>query len=245
VVIEEFLTGKELSFIVMSDGQVAIPLSTSQDHKARDAGNKGPNTGGMGAYSPVPFVTADLEKQLMTDIVEPTLKGMREQDRFYVGFLYVGVMLTETGPKVLEFNCRLGDPETQPLLMRLTSDLVLPCLAAIEGDLQACELTWDARTALGVVLASRGYPLNPETGFAIKGLPEKPATSAQDKKICHASTQASDGHMINTGGRVLGATALGETLISAQSKAYELAHTISWEGMFFREDIGGNRTAAD
>lgn len=238
IVIEEFLVGQELSFIVMTDGHFILPLSTSQDHKSRDEGDQGPNTGGMGAYSPVPSATEALQAMIMETVMRPTIEGMKAEGRPYLGFLYAGLMLTSDGPKVLEFNCRLGDPETQPLLMRLASDLVILCLAALDGNLDQCELIWDPRPALGVVLASGGYPFEYEKGHTISGLPEKSAAGGVDVKVFHAGTASADGSIVNAGGRVLCVTALGDTLKDAQAKAYEGVAKISWKDMFYRKDIG-------
>ncbi len=236
VVIEEFLQGEEASFIVMCDGEHVIPLATSQDHKARDNGDRGPNTGGMGAYSPAPVVTPQVHQRIMREVIEPTLAGMKQAKTPYTGFLYAGVMITPDGsPKVLEFNCRLGDPETQPLLMRLQSDLVGLCLAAIEQRLDTMTVEWDSRPALGVVLTAQGYPNDYPTGEAINGLPE---SENADCKVFHAGTALRDGRIVTAGGRVLCVTALGDTVAAAQAKAYAMAKTIHWSHQYYRTDIG-------
>ncbi|EGV16643.1 phosphoribosylamine--glycine ligase [Thiocapsa marina] len=236
VVIEEFLTGEEASFIVMVDGAHILPLATSQDHKARDDGDRGPNTGGMGAYSPAPIVTPEIHDRVMREVIEPTVAGLAAEGIHYVGFLYAGLMIAADGtPKVLEYNCRLGDPETQPLLMRLESDLVELCLAAIEGRLDQVRAAWDPRPALGVVMAAGGYPDSYETGHPISGLN---AGLPSDVKVFQAGTTA-DGTAIRTnGGRVLCVTALGNSVSEAQSRAYQAIENIRWEGCQFRRDIG-------
>jgi phosphoribosylamine--glycine ligase len=236
VVIEEWLTGEEASFIVMIDGEHILPLATSQDHKARDDGDRGPNTGGMGAYSPAPVVTPAVHQRVMREIIEPTVAGLAAEGIRYRGFLYAGLMIGPDGtPKVLEYNCRLGDPETQPLLMRLESDLVELCLAGVEGRLDQARPSWDPRPALGVVMAAGGYPDRYEVGHPIAGL-----TAAQPPgvKVFHAGTRLADGTVLTNGGRVLCVTALGESLAAAQSLAYQAAAGIHWEGAFYRTDIG-------
>ena len=236
VVIEEFLTGEEASFICMVDGEHILPLATSQDHKARDNGDQGPNTGGMGAYSPAPIVTPELHARIMTQIIEPTVRGLAAEGIPYTGFLYAGLMIDAQGnPKVLEYNCRLGDPETQPILLRLRSDLVELCLAALDRRLHEIEITWDERAALGVVLAADGYPGQYAKGAVISGLPE---AEQLEGKIFHAGTQEQEGQVVTAGGRVLCACALGETIQAAQSKAYALANKIHWNGVYYRTDIG-------
>jgi phosphoribosylamine--glycine ligase len=235
IVIEQFLQGEEVSFICMIDGEHILPLVTSQDHKARDDGDQGPNTGGMGAYSPVPIVTPDIHARIMTKVIEPTVRGIATEGHPYTGFLYAGLMIDAQGnPKVLEYNCRLGDPEAQPLLMRLRSDLVELCLAAIEKRLPT-KAEWDSRAALGVVLASKGYPEEYAKGFVIQGLP---AAEQLEGKIFHAGTLEADGQIITAGGRVLSACALGKTIYEAKTKAYALLKPVFWEGMFYRHDIG-------
>jgi phosphoribosylamine--glycine ligase len=236
VVIEEFMQGEEASFIVMSDGKNILPLASSQDHKARDEGDTGPNTGGMGAYSPAPVVTEEMHNRIMQEVIEPTIRGMAEEGREYVGFLYAGVMITKDGtPRVLEFNCRFGDPETQPILMRLKSDLVELCQAALDRKLNEVTADWDERAALGVVLASAGYPASASKGNLISGLDNDfPAGT----KVFHAGTAQQDSAVVTAGGRVLCVTALGETVSQAQESAYQAVAKISWDGMFYRKDIG-------
>ena len=236
VVIEEFMQGEEASFIVISDGENILPLASSQDHKARDEGDTGPNTGGMGAYSPAPVVTDEMHDRIMQEVIEPTIRGMAEEGREYVGFLYAGIMITAEGtPKVLEFNCRFGDPETQPILMRLESDLVELCQAALAGKLNEVTADWDDRAALGVVLASAGYPASASKGDQISGLDNDfPAGT----KVFHAGTARQDNDVVTVGGRVLCVTALGETVLQAQESAYQAVAKINWDGMFYRKDIG-------
>ena len=236
VVIEEFLQGEEASFIVMSDGKNILPLASSQDHKARDEGDQGPNTGGMGAYSPAPVVTNEMHDRIMHEVIEPTIKGMAEEGRQYVGFLYAGIMITADGKlKVLEFNCRLGDPETQPIMMRLKSDLVELCMASLHGKLNEMTVEWDKRVALGVVLASRGYPGNARKGDVISGLnSDFPAKT----KVFHAGTKYDGENIVTNGGRVVCVTSLGESVQAAQELAYRAVDNITWEGVFFRKDIG-------
>jgi phosphoribosylamine--glycine ligase len=235
VVIEEFLNGEEASFIVMADGKHILPMASSQDHKAANEGDTGPNTGGMGAYSPAPVVDEDMHKKIMAQIIEPTIAGMRADGTPYTGFLYAGVMIDSAGnPRVLEFNCRFGDPETQPIMMRLQSDLVAHCLAALEGKLDEEEARWDKRAAVGVVLAAGGYPDAYETGDVIEGLPTE---EDADTKVFHAGTAEKDGHIVTAGGRVLCVTALGNSVTEAQHKAYALVDRISWKNMQYRKDI--------
>ncbi len=236
VVIEEFLTGEEASFIVIADGKNILPMATSQDHKARDNGDKGPNTGGMGAYSPAPVVTQDIYDQVMEQVIIPTVEGMAAEGNPFTGFLYAGLMIDEDGnSKVLEYNVRFGDPETQPIMMRLQSDLVSLCNAAIDQQLDQIETKWDPRPSLGVVLAAGGYPESYEKGDPISGLPEE---SANDQKVFHAGTAESNGEVVTAGGRVLCACALGESVSDAQQKAYSLASQIKWNGIYYRTDIG-------
>ncbi|MBS3955540.1 MAG: phosphoribosylamine--glycine ligase [Methylomicrobium sp.] len=236
VVIEEFLAGEEASFIVIADGRYALPMATSQDHKARDNGDQGPNTGGMGAYSPAPVVTDAIHKRVMEEVIAPTLKGMAADGNTYTGFLYAGLMISPDGNiKVLEFNCRFGDPETQPIMMRLNSDLVTLCEAALAGNLDTMETEWDERPALGVVLAAGGYPDQYQKGDVISGLPD---SEDADCKVFHAGTLLQDGEVITNGGRVLCACALGDTVKAAQEKAYALAQKIHWDAMYYRTDIG-------
>ena len=243
VVIEEFLYGEEASFICMVDGKNILPMASSQDHKARDNGDKGPNTGGMGAYSPAPVVTAEMHQRIVQLVIEPTVKGMAEEGNPFTGFLYAGVMINDEGiPKVLEYNVRFGDPETQPIMMRLQSDLVQHCLDAIDGKLDNAEAQWDSRTALGVVLAAGGYPDSYNKGDIIHGLDN---TETDTTKIFHAGTAEKDGNIVTNGGRVLCAVALGDSVSEAQQKAYELANKVSWNNMYFRTDIGYRAVARE
>ncbi|HEC06903.1 MAG TPA: phosphoribosylamine--glycine ligase [Thiolapillus brandeum] len=235
VVIEEFLNGEEASFIVMADGKHVLPMASSQDHKAANEGDTGPNTGGMGAYSPAPVVTEEMHQRIMAQIIEPTIAGMSADGTPYTGFLYAGVMIDAEGnPRVLEFNCRFGDPETQPIMMRMQSDLVAHCLAALEGELDGEEARWSKQAAVGVVLAAGGYPDAYETGDIIEGLPEE---ETADTKVFHAGTAEKDGHIVTAGGRVLCVTALGDSVTEAQQKAYALVDRISWKNMQYRKDI--------
>lgn len=243
VVIEEFLQGEEASFIVMSDGIHVLPLASSQDHKARDEGDRGPNTGGMGAYSPAPVVTPAVHDRILTEVIEPAVNGMREEGRTYTGFLYAGVMILADGSiRVLEFNCRFGDPETQPVMMRLRGDLAALCLAALEGRLDRSRAAWDPRPALGVVMASRGYPAGSSKGDVIQGLEN---LDADDVKVFHAGTAERDDQIVTNGGRVLCVTALGSNVTDAQRRAYEAAKKIQCPGMFFRGDIGYRAVARE
>jgi phosphoribosylamine--glycine ligase len=236
VVIEEFLQGEEASFIVIADGKYALPMATSQDHKARDNGDKGPNTGGMGAYSPAPVVTPEIHQRIMEKVIGPTLKGMAEDGYAYTGFLYAGLMIAPDGSiKVLEYNCRFGDPETQPIMLQLKSDLVELCEAALAGKLDRTSCDWDDRAALGVVLAAGGYPDTYQTGAVISGLP---AEDGEDSKVFHAGTTQAGAEIVTSGGRVLCACALGSDISQAQAKAYELANKIHWHNIYYRTDIG-------
>jgi len=236
VVVEEFLTGEEASFIVIARGQEVLPLATSQDHKRRDVGDAGPNTGGMGAYSPAPVVTEATHALIMDRIIRPTLAGMAADGHDFTGFLYAGVMLTDSGPRVLEFNVRFGDPETQPVLMRLRSDLVETLLRTLAGDLPELTLDWDDRIALGIVLAAGGYPESYDRGHPIIGLDQ---VTAAPTKVFHAGTRLDErGRVVTSGGRVLCMTALGETVASARQHALDGLRTIHFEGSFFRDDIG-------
>jgi phosphoribosylamine--glycine ligase len=236
VVVEEFLTGEEASFIVIAHGQRVLPLATSQDHKRRDVGDSGPNTGGMGAYSPAPVVNDAIHAEIMDRIIHPTLAGMAADGNDFTGFLYAGVMLTEAGPRVLEFNVRFGDPETQPILMRLKSDLVDTLLRTLAGDLPGLVLDWDERVALGIVLAAGGYPERYAKGAPISGLEQEPAGPT---KVFHAGTRLDEsGQVVTSGGRVLCVTALGETVEAARACALEGLKPIHFEGCFFRNDIG-------
>ncbi|WP_029685816.1 phosphoribosylamine--glycine ligase [Tatumella saanichensis] len=236
IVIEEFLDGEEASFIVMSDGVNVLPMATSQDHKRVGDGDTGPNTGGMGAYSPAPVVTDEVHQRVMDQVIWPTIRGMAAEGNVYTGFLYAGLMIDKAGqPKVIEFNCRFGDPETQPIMMRMQSDLVELCLAACEGRLDQQESHWDPRPALGVVLAAGGYPADYRKGDVINGLED---AAALDGKVFHAGTTLSGEDVVTNGGRVLCATGLGSDVAAAQKQAYQLAKAISWDGMFCRSDIG-------
>lgn len=235
VVIEEFLDGEEASFIVMVDGKNVLPFATSQDHKRVGDGDSGPNTGGMGAYSPAPVVTADIHQRIMDEVIYPTVNGMADEGHPYSGFLYAGLMIMSDGtPKVIEYNCRFGDPETQPIMMRLQSDLVELCLQATEQKLDIADIVFDQRAAVGVVLAAGGYPASYAKGIPIKGLDD---SAKLDGKVFHAGTTMQNDDIVTSGGRVLCATALGNTVTEAQASAYALAKTISWEGMFYRNDI--------
>ena len=236
VVIEEFLQGEEASFIVIADGKHALPMATSQDHKARDNGDMGPNTGGMGAYSPAPVVTPEIHHRVMEEVIKPTLQGMSDDGIPYTGFLYAGLMITADGTsKVLEYNCRFGDPETQPIMMRLKSDLIELCEAALNEELDSTSSEWDEHSAVGVVLASGGYPDAHQKGYVISGLPieEQP-----DTKVFHAGTKTNGGEIVTSGGRVLCACALGESIKEAQNKAYHLTNSIHWKNVYYRTDIG-------
>jgi len=236
VVIEEFMEGEEASFIVMADGRNGLPLATSQDHKRLKDGDQGPNTGGMGAYSPAPVVTPDVHARVMREIINPTLAGMTADGLPYTGFLYAGLMIDGDGrPRVVEFNCRMGDPETQPIMMRLKTDLADLIEAAIAGKLDHTEAEWDRRFALGVVLAAAGYPDSPRKGDAITGLP---ANELEDVHVFHAGTADEDGQVVTAGGRVLCVTALGDNVRTAQKRAYEIADMIQFEGRQYRRDIG-------
>ncbi|MGN1394165.1 MAG: phosphoribosylamine--glycine ligase [Succinivibrionaceae bacterium] len=235
VVIEEFLTGEEASFIVMVDGDNVVPMATSQDHKRVGDGDTGPNTGGMGAYSPAPVVTDEVFKKVMEQVITPTVQGMKAEGNPYVGFLYAGLMIDTNGnPKVIEYNCRFGDPETQPIMLRMESDLADLCLKAVSGKLKGEVAHYTKQAAVGVVLAAQNYPASPKKGDEIFGLDK---TCHEGTKIFHAGTIEKDGKILTNGGRVLCATALGNTVLEAQQKAYELAKNISWDGMFFRNDI--------
>jgi phosphoribosylamine--glycine ligase len=236
IVVEEFLHGEEASFIVVAHDQQVIALASSQDHKRRDDGDHGPNTGGMGAYSPAPVVTAAIHERAMREVILPTLRGLREDGNPYTGFLYAGLMIAADGtPNVLEFNCRLGDPETQPIMMRLTSDLTELCEAAIEGTLNRVRPAWDSRAALGVVMAAGGYPDSYRKGDVISGLE---AAARLPGKVFHAGTSISDGSVRTNGGRVLCAVGLGDDVGAAQRQAYDLVHAIHWNLVQYRRDIG-------
>ncbi|MBO9480144.1 MULTISPECIES: phosphoribosylamine--glycine ligase [Gammaproteobacteria] len=241
VVIEEFLTGEEASFIVMVDGKNILPLATSQDHKARDNGDKGPNTGGMGAYSPAPVVTQAIHDRAMKEVIIPTVQGMASEGMPYRGFLYAGLMIDTDGtPKVLEYNCRFGDPETQPILMRLKSSLVELCLAGTRGELDQADIEWDSRTALGVVMAAGGYPEAYHKGDEITGI-----DNISNAKVFQAGTRVEEGKTLTNGGRVLCVTALGKTVKEAQQQAYNAVTTIDWKDVYYRTDIGHRAIARE
>ncbi len=237
VVIEEFLDGEEASFIVMVDGEHVLPMATSQDHKRVGDGDSGPNTGGMGAYSPAPVVTAEVHQRVMDEVIYPTVRGMAAEGNVYTGFLYAGLMIDKAGkPKVIEFNCRFGDPETQPIMCRLESSLVLLVEAALAKALNKVEATWDPRPTVGVVLAAGGYPGDYAKGDVIEGLDE---AAKLDGKVFHAGTALNaEGQVVTAGGRVLCATAIGRSVSEAQQQAYRLAEKIRWNGYFYRKDIG-------
>jgi phosphoribosylamine--glycine ligase len=235
VVIEEFLDGEEASFIVMVDGKNVVPMASSQDHKRVGDNDTGPNTGGMGAYSPAPVVTAEIHQRALDEVIYPTVRGMAAEGNDYTGFLYAGLMIMADGtPKVIEYNCRFGDPETQPILLRMKSDIVELCEAALDGQLEGKTTEWDERCAVGVVLAAGGYPDDYSKGHVISGLPTE---EVEGEKVFHAGTSLQDGQIVTSGGRVLCATALGNSVTEAQQRAYALARKISWDGVFFRNDI--------
>jgi len=243
IVVEEFLQGEEASIIAMVDGRNILSFATSQDHKARDDGDKGPNTGGMGAYSPAPVVTAQVRRRIMEQIMQPTVAGLAADGMPYTGFLYAGVMIDQAGnPRVLEFNCRFGDPETQPIMMRMRSDLVELCLAALDGRLDQYEIQFDPRPSLGVVMAAGGYPASYRKGDQISGLHP---TDESLCKVFHAGTRLQDNKVVTDGGRVLCAVALGENVTEAQANAYRLVADISWDGAYYRKDIGYRAVARE
>lgn len=243
VVIEEFLDGEEASFIVMADGEHVLSMATSQDHKRIGDGDTGPNTGGMGAYSPAPVVTPEVYQRIMDEVILPTVRGMAAENTPYTGFLYAGLMIMPDGtPKVIEYNCRFGDPETQPIMLRMRSDLVAHCMAALEGRLDRETAEWDPRASLGVVLAADGYPGEYLTGTPITGLPEG---ESEGEKAFHAGTVLREGQVVTAGGRVLCATALGDTVGEAQQRAYQLANQIQWDGVYYRSDIGYRAVARE
>ncbi|OIO82044.1 MAG: phosphoribosylamine--glycine ligase [Gallionellaceae bacterium CG1_02_56_997] len=236
VVIEEFLAGEEASFIVMVDGKNVLPLATSQDHKRLLDADLGPNTGGMGAYSPAPVVTPEVYARALREVIQPTVQGMEQEGHTYTGFLYAGLMISPDGSiKVLEFNCRMGDPETQPIMLRLKTDLLMLVEHAVNGTLDKVEVEWDRRCALGVVMAAANYPDTPSTGDVITGLPGK---GVDDVHVFHAGTQLVDGKVVTSGGRVLCVTALGDSVRMAQRRAYQVADGISFDGCQMRRDIG-------
>jgi phosphoribosylamine--glycine ligase len=240
VVIEEFLEGEEASYIVVSDGSRAFPMASSQDHKRRDEGDMGPNTGGMGAYSPAPVVTPEVEQRILREVIEPTLRGMAAEGAPFIGFLYAGLMIDRHGaPKVIEFNVRFGDPETQPIMLRLKSDLLELLEAALDGRLDRVQAEWDPRPALGVVIAAGGYPGKVKSGDVISGLDAKAVAGDRDVKVFHAGTRLdANGNVVTAGGRVLAACALGDDLAQARDRAYTAARAIRFDGAFFRRDIG-------
>ena len=243
VVVEEFLTGEEASFIVMADGEHILPLATSQDHKARDEGDLGPNTGGMGAYSPAPVITDELHKTAMETVIRPTIRGMAEQGMPFTGFLYAGLMVSPGGEtKVLEFNVRFGDPETQPIMMRLQSDLADLCLAAVNGKLHEVDAKWDPRPALGVVMAAGGYPAAYSKGHVISGLDNANRTGA---RVFHAGTDLLDDQVVTSGGRVLCVCAMADNILDAATAAYTGCDKIHWDGAFYRRDIGHRAIARE
>ena len=236
IVVEEFIEGEEASFICMVDGEHVLPLASSQDHKARDEGDTGPNTGGMGAYSPAPIVDESMHEKILAQVIHPVVQGFAKQGTPFVGFLYAGLMIDKNrNPYVLEYNCRFGDPETQPILMRMQSDFAELCLAGVNKQLHQHTIEWDNRAALGVVLAAGGYPENYQKGDTIEGLDNQDTAT---QKVFHAGTKLQDGHVVTNGGRVLCATALGDDIASAQQDAYALVNNISWPNMFYRKDIG-------
>ena len=243
IVVEEFLDGEEASFIVITDGETILPLATSQDHKARDEGDTGPNTGGMGAYSPAPVVTPEIEARIMNMVIRPTLNGMKADGHPYLGFLYAGLMIMPDGmPRVIEYNCRMGDPETQPILARLKSDLVDICLSALEGDLRERTAVWDTRAALGVVMAAGGYPGSYAKGKVISGLEH---ADSNTQKVFHAGTAIDGDDVTTAGGRVLCVVGLGESVASAAQDAYAAVDKIQWEDVYFRRDIGHRAIARE
>jgi len=242
VVIEEFLTGEEASIIVIADGKHYLPMATSQDHKARDEGDTGPNTGGMGAYSPAPVVTDEILQKIMTDVIEPTLEGMAKEGHPFTGFLYAGVMIDQKGDsKVLEYNVRFGDPETQPIMMRLQSDLVELIESALAGELDKKDIQWDKRSSLGVVMAAGGYPESYRKGDVIQGIPPE----TDNSKVFHAGTALNDGEFVTQGGRVLCVVGLGDNVTEAQKVAYKNVERIHWDDVYYRKDIGHRAIARE
>ncbi|WP_455202424.1 phosphoribosylamine--glycine ligase [Kaarinaea lacus] len=245
VVVEEFLQGEEASFIVIADGKNIVPMATSQDHKARDDGDTGPNTGGMGAYSPAPVVTSEIYDRVMKEVIEPTVNGMAEEGHPYTGFLYAGLMIDSKGtPKVLEYNCRFGDPETQPIMMRMQSDLVELCNNAIDRNLANITTQWDDRVSVGIVMAAGGYPDSYHKGDVIEGLPPV-GKNENNSKVFHAGTKSVDGKVTTNGGRVLCVVALGDSVKQAQADAYQLVKQIHWPNVYYRNDIGHRAIARE
>jgi len=243
IVVEEFLAGEEASFIVITDGTNVVPMATSQDHKARDEGDVGPNTGGMGAYSPAPVVTPEIEQKVMDLVIRPTLEGMRADGNNYVGFLYAGLMIMADGtPKVIEFNCRFGDPETQPIMARLKSDLAALCKATLDGALGEQTTDWDPRASLGVVMAAGGYPESYAKGHVITGLED---ADSETQKVFHAGTAAGDDGVVTSGGRVLCVVGLGDTVEQAAAESYAAVNKINWDDVYFRGDIGHRAIARE
>ena len=243
IVVEEFLDGEEASFIVITDGTNILPMATSQDHKARDEGDVGPNTGGMGAYSPAPVVTPDIELRIMDQVIRPTLEGMQKDGNNYVGFLYAGLMIMADGtPKVIEFNCRMGDPETQPIMARLRSDLVAICDATLGGTLGDQDAEWDSRASLGVVMAAGGYPGGYAKGKSISGLGD---ADSETQKVFHAGTASGDDDVVTSGGRVLCVVGLGDTVADAAENSYDAVDKINWDDVYFRRDIGHRAIARE
>ncbi|MDH3984647.1 MAG: phosphoribosylamine--glycine ligase, partial [Gammaproteobacteria bacterium] len=243
IVVEEFLHGEEASFIVITDGDTVLPMATSQDHKARDEGDVGPNTGGMGAYSPAPVVTPEIEARIMQEVIRPTLEGMKADGNPYLGFLYAGLMIMADGtPRVIEFNCRMGDPETQPIMARLKSDLVDICLSTLEGDLDERYAVWDMRAALGVVMAAGGYPASYAKGKVISGLDD---ADSNTQKVFHAGTATDGDNVVTSGGRVLCVVGLGNTVAEAARDAYDAVDKIDWEDVYLRRDIGHRAIARE
>jgi phosphoribosylamine--glycine ligase len=243
IVVEEFLAGEEASFIVITDGDSILPLATSQDHKARDEGDVGPNTGGMGAYSPAPVVTPEIEQKIMDLVILPTLEGMKQDGNNYTGFLYAGLMIMADGtPKVIEYNCRMGDPETQPIMMRMRSDLVAICSATLDGTLGEQQAEWDSRASLGVVLAAGGYPEDYAKGDIIAGLDN---ANGETQKVFHAGTALSGADVVTSGGRVLCVVGLGDTVEAAAGQAYDAVDEVSWDNVYYRRDIGHRAIARE
>lgn len=243
IVVEEFLDGEEASFIVITDGETVVPLATSQDHKARDEGDVGPNTGGMGAYSPAPVVSPEIEARIMKMVIRPTLEGMQAEGNKYLGFLYAGLMIMADGtPKVIEFNCRLGDPETQPIMSRLQSSLSALCVATLDGSLAQQAARWDSRAALGVVLAAGGYPSDYACGRLISGLDD---ADSDNQKVFHAGTAMDGDDVVTSGGRVLCVVGLGDSVAGAAQNAYAAADKIHWDEVYYRRDIGHRAIARE